>query len=61
MEKLFYLNPAENKDEALPLGNGRIGAMLYGGVSEDVYTLNDDTLCVIPAYSAYLTIMTQIC
>lgn len=44
MEKLFYLNPAENKDEALPLGNGRIGAMLYGGVSEDVYTLNDDTL-----------------
>lgn len=44
MEKLFYLQPAKEFGEALPLGNGHIGAMLYGGVTEDVYSLNDDTL-----------------
>ena len=41
---LWYMKPAENFNEALPLGNGRIGAMVYGGAAEERLTLNEDTL-----------------
>lgn len=42
--KLWYDRPAEKWTEALPLGNGRMGAMVYGGVSEEKICLNEDTL-----------------
>lgn len=42
--KLKYDRPAEFFEEALPIGNGRIGAMVYGGVGRDVLSLNDITL-----------------
>lgn len=41
---LSYNEPAANWLEALPLGNGSIGAMHYCGVSEDKLCLNIDTL-----------------
>lgn len=41
---LRYTKEASCFDEALPLGNGRIGAMVYGGVSEEKISLNEDTL-----------------
>lgn len=41
---LWYKNPAKNFNEALPLGNGRIGACVYGDVFDDVISLNEDTL-----------------
>ena len=44
MNRLFYLNSAADFFEALLLGNGRIGVTVYGGVNQDVYSLNDDTL-----------------
>ncbi len=44
MNKLFYLKSAADFCEAILLGNGRIGVTAYGGVNEDVYALNDDTL-----------------
>lgn len=44
MKKLFYLSSAENFGETMLLGNGRLGAAVYGGINEDVYNLNDDTL-----------------
>ena len=44
MNKLFFNKNAEDFCEALLLGNGRIGVTAYGGVDEDVYALNDDTL-----------------
>ena len=34
--KLYYDHPAENWHESLPLGNGRIGAMVYGGTKGNV-------------------------
>ena len=43
-ELIWYGAPARNWDEALPLGNGRLGGMVYGGVKEDQIHLNDDTL-----------------
>lgn len=41
---LWYEQPATRFEEALPLGNGRIGVMTYGGVREEVLNLNEETL-----------------
>ncbi len=42
--RLWYTSPAQQWVEALPLGNGRIGAMVFGGVQEERIALNEDTL-----------------
>ncbi len=42
--KLTYDKAAANWNEALPLGNGRIGAMVYGGVSREEIQLNEETI-----------------
>jgi alpha-L-fucosidase 2 len=41
---LWYKKPAINFNEALPVGNGRIGAMIYGGVKNEYISLNENTL-----------------
>jgi len=41
---LWYDKPAENWSEALPLGNGRIGAMIYGGTAKETIQFNEETL-----------------
>lgn len=41
---LWYNSPAENWNEALPVGNGRIGAMVFGGIDKEVLQLNENTL-----------------
>ena len=41
---LWYRRPAVEWEQALPIGNGRIGAMVFGGVGEEHITLNEDTL-----------------
>ena len=41
---LWYSRPAQRWVEALPIGNGRLGAMVFGGVVEERLQLNDDTL-----------------
>ena len=43
-DRLWYEQPASNWNEALPLGNGRLGAMLYGGAHRETISLNEDTL-----------------
>src|SRR5438128_12626130 len=42
--RLLYDRPAATWLEALPLGNGRIGAMCFGGTGSDRISLNDETL-----------------
>lgn len=42
--KLWYNRPATQWVEALPVGNGRIGGMIYGGVAEELIQLNESTL-----------------
>jgi alpha-L-fucosidase 2 len=42
--KLWYRQPAEQWTEALPIGNGRLGAMIFGGVARERLQLNEDTL-----------------
>lgn len=39
-----YDQPAKIFEEAFPLGNGHLGATVYGGVSDDVIWLNEGTL-----------------
>ncbi len=41
---LWYRQPATNWLEALPVGNGRLGAMVFGGVTNERIQLNEDTL-----------------
>lgn len=43
-QSLWYKKPATEWTEALPIGNGRLGAMLYGGVSTALIELNEDSL-----------------
>ncbi len=41
---LWYRQPAKEWVEALPVGNGRLGAMVFGGVNQERLQLNEDTL-----------------
>jgi alpha-L-fucosidase 2 len=41
---LWYDKPANGWTEALPVGNGRLGAMVYGGNLEDTIQFNEETL-----------------
>jgi len=41
---LWYRRPAVEWEEALPVGNGRLGAMVFGGITQEHITLNEDTL-----------------
>jgi alpha-L-fucosidase 2 len=41
---LWYRQPAREWTEALPIGNGRLGAMMFGGLAEERLQLNEDTL-----------------
>src|SRR5690606_18236251 len=40
--RLWYKRPAEQWEEALPVGNGRLGAMVFGKTGRDVLQLNED-------------------
>jgi alpha-L-fucosidase 2 len=41
---LWYQQPAGKWEEALPVGNGRLGAMVFGGTAEERLQLNESTL-----------------
>ena len=41
---LWYSAPAKKWDEALPIGNGRLGAMIFGGTTSERIQLNEDSL-----------------
>ena len=42
--KLWYLQPAKKWAQALPVGNGRLGAMVFGAAEHEQLKFNDDTL-----------------
>jgi alpha-L-fucosidase 2 len=41
---LWYEKPAANWNEALPVGNGRLGAMVFGGAEAERLQLNEDSI-----------------
>ena len=44
MSTLWYRKPAEIWEEALPLGNGRLGAMVFGGVDSEWIQVNEESM-----------------
>src|SRR5690625_7384582 len=44
MMKLIYEKPGQTLTEALPIGNGRMGAMIFGGIEQEPLQINEDTL-----------------
>lgn len=61
-QKLWYKAPATVWTEALPVGNGRLGAMIFGGIKDELIQLNESTLwsggpvpaSINPAAASYL-------
>ena len=51
VSRLWYSHPAEKWENALPLGNGRLGAMVFGGPDEEQIWLNEDTYWTGGPYS----------
>jgi len=43
-DKLWYKKPAKVWTEALPMGNGRLGAMVFGGIQNELIQLNESSL-----------------
>jgi hypothetical protein len=44
MEELWYERSASDWNEALPVGNGRLGAMVYGRTDTEMLSLNEDSV-----------------
>ena len=42
--RLWYAAPAADWNEALPLGNGRLGMMVFGGAAEERMQLNEESM-----------------
>ncbi|MBM6750568.1 glycoside hydrolase family 95 protein [Mediterraneibacter glycyrrhizinilyticus] len=44
MMKMFYKKPADSWRESIPIGNGRLGGMIFGGILQENLCLNEDSL-----------------
>ena len=44
MSRLWYKQPAQEWEEALPIGSGRLGAMVYGGTDREQVHLNEESM-----------------
>src|ERR1043166_6744750 len=42
--RLWYRQPATQWEEALPVGNGRLGAMIFGGIAKERIQFNESTV-----------------
>ena len=43
---LWYKHPAQTWADGLPVGNGRLGAMVFGGAAKEDIQLNEDTISI---------------
>lgn len=46
---VYLKKPARKWDDGLPLGNGRLGAMVMGKLREETIIINEETLCYGPS------------
>ena len=42
--KLWYKEPAKDWNEALPIGNGALGGMIFGGINREMIQMNQESL-----------------
>ncbi len=59
--KLWYNVPAGNWEEALPIGNGRLGAMVYGTVYSEQLQLNEETIWAANRGTIFPKDLTRFC
>ncbi len=57
--KIWHRYPAREWEEALPVGNGRLGAMIYGGIDREHISLNEETIWSFEANPVIATSKTQ--
>lgn len=43
-QSIWFRQPADNWNEAIPIGNGALGGMVYGGILSDTIKINEETL-----------------
>lgn len=58
---LWYDAPATEWVQALPLGNGRLGAMVFGGVANERIQLNEDTFFAGSPYDGAIPRPVPVC
>lgn len=51
---LWYEQPANEWEEALPVGNGRLGAMIFGKYDEERIQINEETYWTGGPYSSFV-------
>ena len=42
--KIWFVQPADNWNEAMPVGNGRLGAMVFGGIEKERLEFNEESV-----------------
>lgn len=47
--EIYSRKPAKKWDDGIPLGNGRLGAMVLGHLKEEIIVINEETLCYGPS------------
>jgi len=57
--KLWYRFPAQEWEEALPVGNGRLGGMIFGTIERERISLNEETIWSFPFNPVTATSKTQ--
>jgi len=57
--KLWYRYPAREWEEALPVGNGRIGGMVFGGVDRERITLNEESIWSGRPVQKYIAVLNR--
>ena len=65
--RLWYKTPASDWSQALPVGNGRLAAMVYGGIVDEQIQLNEESIYagkrmdrVNPAAKANIPVIRQL-
>ena len=48
MDTISYKEAAKDSGTAFPIGNGRLGAMVFGGIDSQVIALNEESLWSSP-------------
>ena len=61
MSRLWYDHPASEWEEALPIGNGRIGAMVYGGTDRERLQVNEESIWLGGPVTVTIPMQKKIC
>ena len=61
MNEIWFRNEAEEWTEALPIGNGFMGAMVFGRTSVERIQVNEDSVCQADTWSGSIRMQKSTC